>query len=61
MKTSDIFVKNLVNKKILLAAFYHLTYQYYHYSSYITLQAAVDKVSRHIHGLAKHDILLLLY
>ena len=28
MKTSDIFVKNLVNKKLLLAAFYHLTYQH---------------------------------
>ena len=27
MKTSDIFVENLVNKK-LLAAFYHLTYQH---------------------------------
>ena len=29
MKTSDIFVENLVNKKLLLAAFYHLTYQMY--------------------------------
>ena len=28
MKTSDIFVENLVNKKLLLAAFYHLTYQH---------------------------------
>ena len=28
MKTSDIFVKNLVNKKLFLAAFYHLTYQH---------------------------------
>ena len=28
MKTSDIFVENLVNKKLLLAAFYHLTYQF---------------------------------
>ena len=27
MKTSDIFIKNLVNKKLLLAAFYHLTCQ----------------------------------
>ena len=27
MKTSDIFVKNLVNKKLLVAAFYRLTYQ----------------------------------
>ena len=27
MKTSYIFVENLVNKKLLLAAFYHLTYQ----------------------------------
>ena len=27
MKTSDIFVENLVNKKLLVAAFYHLTYQ----------------------------------
>ena len=26
MKTSDIFVENLLNKKPLLAAFYHLTY-----------------------------------
>ena len=29
MKTSDIFVENLVNKKLLFAAFYHLTYQYF--------------------------------
>ena len=28
MKTSDIFIENLVNKKLLLAAFYHLTYQH---------------------------------
>ena len=28
MKTSDIFVENLVNEKLLLAAFYHLTYQH---------------------------------
>ena len=28
MKTSDIFVENLVNKKLLPAAFYHLTYQH---------------------------------
>ena len=28
MKTSDIFGKNLVNKKLLLAAFYHSTYQH---------------------------------
>ena len=28
MKTSDIFVGNLVNKKLLLAAFYHSTYQH---------------------------------
>ena len=27
-KTFDIFVKNLVNKKILLTAFYQLTYQH---------------------------------
>ena len=27
MKTSDISVKNLVNKKVLLAAYYHSTYQ----------------------------------
>ena len=27
MKTSDNFVENLVNKKLLLAAFYQLTYQ----------------------------------
>ena len=31
IKTSDIFVKNLVNKKLLLAAFYHLTYYIYIY------------------------------
>ena len=28
MKTSDIFVENFINKKLLLAAFYHLTYQH---------------------------------
>ena len=28
MKTSDIFVENLVNKKLLLAAFYQLTFQH---------------------------------
>ena len=28
MKTSDIFVKNLFNKKLLLAAFHQLTYQH---------------------------------
>ena len=28
MKMSDIFVENLVNKKLFLVAFYHLTYQH---------------------------------
>ena len=28
MKTSDIFVENLINKQLLLAAFYQLTYQH---------------------------------
>ena len=45
MKKSDIFVENLVNKKLLLAAFYHLTYQHhskdFNICNYISINAPV--------------------